>query len=134
VITSAVVRSVRQNGKEVIIKVETGGQRRELRAEKLIVATGRRQNSDNICIEKAGVELGKEGQIRVNEFLRTNVPHIFAGGDVIGPEVDSQMAPVGSQDGGIAAHNAFTDARPRRIGHRVIPRTIFTDPQIATLA
>jgi len=57
VITSGVVRSVRQNGKEVIIKVETGSQRRELRAEKLIVATGRRQNSDNICIEKAGVEL-----------------------------------------------------------------------------
>jgi mercuric reductase len=134
VITSAVVRSVRQNGKEVIIKVETGGQRRELRAEKLIVATGRRQNSDNIGIEKAGVELGKEGQIRVDEFLRTNVPHIFAGGDVIGHEVDSQMAtPVGSQDGGIAAHNAFTDAKPRRVGHRVIPRTIFTDPQIATV-
>jgi mercuric reductase len=125
---------VRQNGKEVIIKVETGSQRRELRAEKLIVATGRRQNSDNICIEKAGVELGKEGQIRVDEFLRTNVPHIFAGGDVIGHEVDSQMAtPVGSQDGGIVAHNAFTDAKPRRIGHRVIPRTIFTDPQIATV-
>jgi mercuric reductase len=134
VITSAVVRSVRQNGKEVIIKVETGSQRRELRAEKLIVATGRRQNSDNIGIEKAGVELGKEGQIRVDEFLRTNVPHIFAGGDVIGHEVDSQMAtPVGSQDGGIAAHNAFTDAKPRRVGHRVIPRTIFTDPQIATV-
>ena len=49
VITSAVVRSVRQAGKEVIIKVEDGNQRRELRAEKLIVATGRRPNSDKIA-------------------------------------------------------------------------------------
>src|SRR5260370_39591277 len=73
VITSAVVRSVRQDGKAVIIEVETRNQRGELRAEKLIVATGRRPNSDKIAIERAGVELAKEGHIRVDEFLRTNV-------------------------------------------------------------
>ncbi len=134
IITSAVVHSVRQDGKEVIVNIETGDQRRELRAEKLIVATGRRPNSDRIAIEKAGVELGNEGQVRVDAFLRTNVPHIFAGGDVIGREVGSLMAtPVGSQDGGIIAHNAFADGEPRRVNHRVIPRTIFTDPQVATV-
>jgi len=134
VITSAVVRSVRQDEKEVIVKIETATQKRELRAEKLLVAAGRRPNSDRIAIEKAGVELGNEGQVRVDEFLRTNVPHIFAGGDVIGREVGSQMAtPVGSQDGGITAHNAFADGEPRRVNHRVIPRTIFTDPQVATV-
>jgi mercuric reductase len=134
VVTSVVVRSVRQDGKQVIVKIETGTQRRELRAEKLLVATGRRPNSDRIAIEKTRVELGNEGQIRVDQFLRTNVPRIFAGGDVIGPEVDSQMAtPVGSQDGGIIAHNAFADGEPRRVSHRVIPRAIFTNPQIATV-
>jgi mercuric reductase len=134
VITSAVVRSVRQDGKEVIVNIETGDQRRELRAEKLIVATGRRPNSDRIAIEKAGVELGNEGQVRVDEFLHTNVPHIFAGGDVIGREVGGQMAtPVGSQGGGIIAHNAFADGELRRVRHSIIPRTIFTDPQIATV-
>jgi mercuric reductase len=40
---------------------------------------------------------------------------------------------VGSQDGGIIAHNAFGDGEPRRVNHRVIPRTIFTDPQVATV-
>jgi mercuric reductase len=134
VITGAAVHSVRQNGTEVIVDVETGNQMRELRAEKLLVATSRRPNSDQIAIQKAGVELGNEGQVRVDEFLRTNVFHIFAGGDVIGREVGSQMAtPVGSQDGGIAAHNAFADGEPHRVNHRVIPRTIFTDPQIATV-
>src|SRR5258708_24531470 len=108
----------------VTVNVETGGQTRELRAQKLLLATGRRPNSDNIAIEKAGVELGKEGQVRVDEFLRTNVPHIFAGGDVIGREVGSQMAtPVGSQDGGIAGRNAFTDGPLRLLSHRNIPRT-----------
>lgn len=128
------MRSVRQDGKEAIVNIETGDQRRELRAEKLILATGRHPNSDRIDIERAGVELGNEGQVRVDEFLRTNVPHIFAGGDVIGREVGSQMAtPVGSQDGGIIAHNAFADGESRRVNHRVIPRTIFTDPQVATV-
>jgi mercuric reductase len=134
IIAGAVTRWVRQDAKAVTVSVETGGQMRELHAEKLLVATGRRPNSDNIAIEKAGVEVGKEGQVRVDEFLRTNVPHIFAGGDVIGREVGSQMAtPVGSQDGGIAVHNAFTDAELRRVRHRIIPRTIFTDPQMATV-
>ena len=117
--TSAATRSVRQDGTEVIVDVETGNRTRQLHAEKLLVATGRRPNSDRMAIEKAGVELGNEGQIRVDEFLRTNIPHIFAGGDVIGRDNGSQMAtPVGSQDGGLAAHNAFADREPRRVNHR----------------
>jgi mercuric reductase len=134
VITGASTRSVRQNGTEVVADVLTSSQIGELRADKLLVATSRHPNSDHIAIEKAGVELGKEGQVRVDEFLRTNVSHIFAGGDIIGREVGSQMAtPVGSQDGGIAAHNALADGELRPVNHRVIPRTIFTDPQIATV-
>src|SRR5262249_25552723 len=124
VITGAAARSVRQDGTEVIVDIKTGSQMRELRAEQLLVATSRRPNSDQIAIEKAGVKLGNEGQVRVDEFLRTNVSHIFSGGDVIGREVGNQMAtPVGSQDGGIAAHNAFADGELRRVNHRVIPRT-----------
>jgi mercuric reductase len=87
-----------------------------------------------IGIEKTGVKLGKEAQILVDEFLRTSVPHIFAAGDVIGHELGNQLAtPVGSQDGGIAAENAFADGPLRPIDHRVVPRSIFTDPQIATV-
>ena len=70
VITSAATRSVRREGTKIIVDVETGNLRRQLRAEKLLVATGRRPNSDRIAIEKAGVELGSEGQVRVDEFLR----------------------------------------------------------------
>jgi pyruvate/2-oxoglutarate dehydrogenase complex dihydrolipoamide dehydrogenase (E3) component len=69
-----------------------------------------------------------------NEYLQTNIPHIYAAGDVIGGEQDSQMAtPVGSQDGGIAAHNALSGEPPRLVNHRVIPRVIFTDPQVAVV-
>ena len=131
--TNASVRSVKQDRDQMFVRAVVGGKTRELRAEKLLVATGRRPNSDKIDIEKSGVEVGKHGEVCVDQFLRTNVSHIFAGGDVIGRETGSQMAtPVGSHDGGIAAHNAFSDEL-RTVDHRVIPRTIFTDPQIATV-
>jgi mercuric reductase len=91
-------------------------------------------NSDRIMVEKASVAVGKQGQIIVDEYLQTNVPHIFAAGDVIGSEHGSQMAtPVGSHDGGIAALNALANDGLRAVDHRVIPRTIFTDPQIAVV-
>ena len=131
--TNASVRSVKQDRDQMFVRAVVRGKTRELRAEKLLVATGRRPNSDKIDIEKSGVEVGKHGEVCVDQFLRTNVSHVFAGGDVIGRETGSQMAtPVGSHDGGIAAHNAFSDEL-RTVDHRVIPRTIFTDPQIATV-
>jgi len=133
-LTKVAVRSVRQNREETIISADVDGKARELRAAKLLVATSRRPNSDKIDIAKSGVEVGKHGEVRVDEFLRTNIPHIFAAGDVVGRETGSQMAtPVGSHDGGVAAHNAFSNGQPWRVDHRVIPRTIFTDPQIATV-
>ncbi len=134
VVTGAAVRSVRKDGESVAAAVETAEGLEKHRAARILVATGRRPNSDRIGLEKAGVSVGQNGQVIVDRSLRTNVPHIFAAGDVIGPETDSQMAtPVGSQDGGIAAHNALSTDQPRAVDHRVIPRTIFTDPQIAVV-
>jgi mercuric reductase len=62
------------------------------------------------------------------------VAHIWAAGDVIGRETESQMAtPVGAHDGNIAAHNALSGEPLRQVDHTVIPRTIFTDPQVAVV-
>lgn len=134
VVTDATVRAVRVEGNEVIATVEIGNNSREFRAEKLLVATGRRPNTDHIAIGKAGVAVGKQGQIIIDDYLRTNVSHIFAAGDVVGSEQGSQMAtPAGSHDGGIAALNALSNKELQSVNHRIIPRTIFTDPQIAVV-
>lgn len=135
VVTHATIRSVRGDESEVIATVQVGDETQEIRAEKLLITIGRRPNTDRLAVEKSGVAVGQQGQIQVDEFLKTNVPHIFAAGDVIGAEHGSQMAtPVGSQDGGKAAHNALSCyEEPRPVNHRVIPRTIFTDPQIAVV-
>jgi mercuric reductase len=134
VVSNTSVQSVRQEGGQIVATVLVGGQERQFKAERLFIATGRRPNADNISIERSGAKLGGRGEVVVNQHLQTNVPHIFAAGDVIGSQVGSQMAtPVGSQDGGIAARNALSEGPMRAINHRVIPRVIFTDPQVATV-
>jgi mercuric reductase len=98
-------------------------------ATHLLVATGRRPNSDYLSLEAAGVSTDGRGFIRVDEYLRTNVAHIWAAGDVI----DGQMAtPVGAHDGAIVAQNAFANAN-RRTDRTIIPRAIFTDPQVGVV-
>lgn len=132
VVTQAKIRRARQGNGRSVVTASVNGREGEFRSERLLVATGRRPNSDQIAIERAGVRTNGNGEVIVDENLRTNVPHIFAAGDVIGRGTKSQMAtPVGSHDGGIAAHNALSEDEPLRVNHRVIPRAIFTDPQVS---
>lgn len=110
-----------------------GGEQR-FSAEKLLVATGRVPNTEALGLVEAGVALDRTGAVRVDRTLRTSVPHIWAAGDVIGRETESQMAtPVGAHDGKIVAHNAFSGEPLREVDHTVIPRVIFTDPQVAVV-
>lgn len=131
VLTNASIESVRIEGDGIAADVSVGKGRRVVRAQKLLVATGRRPNSDQIGLDSAGVTVNGRGEVEVDAFMRTNVPHIFAAGDVIGRLHDSQMAtPIGARQGGTAARNAFASDDLKTFDGRVIPRAIFTDPQI----
>jgi mercuric reductase len=134
IITGAQARSVRREGDGVALAVRLHGSSRTFTAEKLLVATSRRPNTADIGLERVGVALDGAGVVHVDQHLRTSVSHIWAAGDVIGRETESQMAtPVGAHDGKIAAHNALSGESLREVDHTVIPRTIFTDPQVAVV-
>ena len=134
IITKAQIRNVRRESEGVTLVVQKHGSEHTFTAERLLVATGRRPNSQEIGLERAGVAVDAAGAVRVDQHLRTNVAHIWAAGDVIGRETESQMAtPVGAHDGNIAAHNALSGELLRQVDHTVIPRTIFTDPQVAVV-
>jgi mercuric reductase len=132
--TRAEVVRVSGDAREVSVTARVNGQEREFRAARLLIATGRKPNTKDVGLEAAGVELTPEGAVKVDAELRTSVPHIFAAGDSIGTQHGNQLAtPVGAHDGAIVAQNAFaeeTGQSPRKVDHRVIPRTIFADPQI----
>jgi mercuric reductase len=134
IVTGAQIRTVGRGGDGVTLVMQRHGSSRTLTAEKLLVATGRRPNTDALGLERVGVAIDFAGAVRVDRTMRTTVSHIWAAGDVIGRETESQTAtPVGAHDGKIAAHNALSGEPPRQIDHTVIPRTIFTDPQVAVV-
>lgn len=133
ILTHAEVRQVTGDMSGVHITAEVRGQPQDVRAARLLVATGRRPNTANLGLERVGVRRGARGAVAVDSYLRTSVPNIWAAGDAIGGETESQMAtPVGAHDGGIVASNALAGAQ-RPVDHRVIPRAIFTDPQVAVV-
>jgi len=134
VVTEAqVVRVSQKSDDEVEVVARVGGMDQSLKSQKLLVATGREPNADNVGLDKAGAQLDKRGFVKVNDELQTNVPNIWAAGDVIDNQTGSQLAtPVGAHDGVIAAKNALASAH-QKVDHRVIPRTIFTDPQVAVV-
>ena len=132
-VTEVQVQRVFQEDDETVVVGRRGGAEQRFRAERLLVATGRIPNTDKIGVEKVRVELDERGFVRVSDELQTNIPYVWAAGDVIGGHTGSQLAtPVGAHDGGIAAVNALNGER-RKVNHAVVPRTIFTDPQVAVV-
>lgn len=133
VVEGARVERVSGDGRSVRLAVETDRRNRVVRGDRLIVATGRRPNTDDLDLEAAGVATDEAGFVRVDPELRTSQPGIWAAGDVIGRQHGSQMAtPVGARQGRIVAENAVAAAR-RRFDRTVVPRAVFTDPPIGTV-
>jgi mercury(II) reductase len=100
------------------------------RAERLLVATGRKPRTEGLELEAAGVGLGPRGEIRVNEYLRSSNPHIFAAGDAAGLP---QFVYVAAQSGRIAARNALGVGEGEALELQSVPRVTFTDPALATV-
>ncbi|MDE0308536.1 MAG: FAD-dependent oxidoreductase [Acidiferrobacterales bacterium] len=95
----------------------------------LLIAVGRRARVKGFGLEELGIDLSDHGTIEVNEFLETNIPNIYAIGDVAGPY---QFTHFGSYQATSAASNALL--RPffrRRIDYSVIPWATFTEPEVA---
>jgi dihydrolipoamide dehydrogenase len=93
--------------------------------EKVLVSVGRGFNSKGIGLETVGVQVGSRGEIVVNGRMETNMPGIYAIGDVVGK---AMLAHVASAQGKVAVENIL--GHPREIDYRVVPAGIFTLPEI----
>lgn len=113
------------NGKRLILQKEEGGQS-ELVVDEILVAIGRAPALEALDLAVAGVETTEKG-VKVDENLRTTVPHIWAAGDIA---CKYQFTHVASNQGKRAALNAF-DAQTQPFDDKVIPWGIYTYPSIA---
>jgi glutathione reductase (NADPH) len=102
-------------------------------ADQILFAIGRSPNVSGLGLEKAGVALGADGAIAVDADSRTNVPHIFAVGDVTERVT---LTPVAIREGHAVADLLFGEkagVKPWRVDHGLIPTAIFTTPEMGTV-
>ncbi|MBS0474325.1 MAG: mercury(II) reductase [Proteobacteria bacterium] len=98
-------------------------------AEQVLIATGRRPNSDGMELEAHGIALDKRGGIVVDDHLESSIPGIYAAGDVTGRDQFVYMAAYGAR---LAARNAVSGNRDR-YDNSAMPVVVFTDPQVASV-
>jgi len=120
--TSTIVTEI--SGKKVIFENKDG--RSEVEAEKLLLSVGRKANTAGIGIEELGVELTANGGVKIDEKCRTNIPNIYAAGDITG---FSQLAHTASREAIVAVNNML--GKTERMRYNAVPSVVYSNPEIA---
>jgi pyruvate/2-oxoglutarate dehydrogenase complex dihydrolipoamide dehydrogenase (E3) component len=118
--------SVKTSRGNVALEVESPSGAATLSGTHLLVATGRRPNTDDLGLEKAGVEIDARGYIKVNSRLETNVPGIWALGDVKGGPAFTHISYNDYQ----IIYGNLIEGKRLSIQHRYVPYAVFTDQQL----
>ena len=100
-----------------------------IECDQIMLAIGRQPNTDMLHVEKAGVQLGKRGEIKVDDYSRTSAPHIWAIGDVTDRV---QLTPVALHEAMCFVETVFKN-NPTAPDHVHVPSAVFTTPELATI-
>ena len=129
IITESKVENISQEDDELKVQFTTGEKEKEINADKVLMAVGRDPYYEGLGIKNIGIELDDNNRgIKVNEKMETNIPNIYAIGDVTDKV---QLAHVASHQGMIAVKNIFNENI--KMNYDVVPSAIFTDPEIANV-
>lgn len=123
---SEVQKVTGRSGEGVTVLVRSGANERTLQGSDILVAAGRTPNTDQLNLDRAGVEVDARGYIRVNDRLQTTAPDVWATGESAG---SPQFTHAGEDDFRVVLDNLNGGSRTTR--GRVIPYVLFTDPELA---
>jgi dihydrolipoamide dehydrogenase len=129
VVTGAKISGAKVAKGAVSMTVEAGGQKRTLEVERVLVATGRSPNVEEIGLKEAGVQLTERGFVKINERLETSAAGIYAIGDVAGPPM---LAHKGSREGHVLAE-LLAGHKPHLVNYRNIPNATYCHPEVASI-
>ncbi len=123
--------AARRDGAEVVLDTEDeAGGRRELRADELLVATGRIPNGDRLDVAAGGISTNTAGYVVTDDQLRTSAEGVWALGDVANPV---QLKHVANHEARVVRHNLSHPDDPARVDHRFVPHAVFGHPQVASV-
>jgi dihydrolipoamide dehydrogenase len=113
-------------GKQIKVTTEKDGQQKEEMYDRVLVSVGRVPNADDLGLENAGIERDEKGFIKINTHQQTNVPGVYAIGDIAGGVMLAHKA---SREARIAVENIIGESTT--FEGVVIPAVVFTDPEVA---
>ena len=128
VLTNHRVSSLAIKGNKVEAEIETDGESKTLQAEQALIAIGVKPNSGALGLEEIGVRLSEKGMVEIDDRMATNIPGIFAIGDVTGKLM---LAHVGSAQGIVCAEN-IAGQDTITLDYEMLPKVTFSQPQVAS--
>ncbi len=130
VLAGTKVEAIDDSGDKVKVTVSPakGGESRVLEADKVMQAIGFAPRSEGYGLENAGVEVAQRGAITIDDYMRTNVPHIYAIGDCTGKLLLAHTA----EAQGVIAAETIAGAETMTIDYDMIPRATYCQPQIGS--
>ena len=129
VLTGAKISGAKVAKGGVAMTVDAGGQKRTLDVERVLVATGRAPNVEEIGLKEAGVQLTERGFVKINERMETTAAGIYAIGDVAGPPM---LAHKGSREGHVLAE-LLAGHKPHLVNYGNVPNATYCHPEVASI-
>jgi pyruvate/2-oxoglutarate dehydrogenase complex dihydrolipoamide dehydrogenase (E3) component len=131
IVTHAHVEKITRRGEERVFALRGD---EEIACDAILVAAGRKSNVGGLNLDGVGVHCDEGGRLKTNAHLQTNVPHVWAAGDVTS---EYKFTHVASYEGAVVASNAVSALRGDSpccpADYRVIPRVTYTDPEVASV-
>jgi len=115
------------SGASVTFEPSAGGAAETVTPDVVLICIGRRPYTANLGLEAAGVKLGERGKVAVNKHFQTNVPNIFAIGDI----VDGPMLAHKAEDEGVMVVESIVTGVPPHIDYNNVPSVVYTHPEVA---
>lgn len=126
--TGTKVTGAKPGKKNVLVEIEKDGATETLDADRVLVAVGRKPSLPGVDAAALGLALGPKGEIKVDAQMRTNLPHVYAIGDVVGGML---LAHKGEEEGVVAAE--VIAGKPAHMHYGAIPAVVYTWPEIASV-
>ena len=130
VMLNAKLSRVHRKGNEILMDMSKDGRTEALTTDALLIATGRVPNTDILDVASTGVEVDQGGFVKTNEYLETNVPGIWALGDIVGKYLLKHSA---NLEAAHVGHNAFNSDNQVAVDYHAMPHAIFASPQVGSV-
>jgi dihydrolipoamide dehydrogenase len=129
VLTGAKISNVKVAKDSVSMTIESGGEKRDVKADVVLVAAGRAPNVEDIGLKEQGVQLTERGFIKISEVMETSVKGLYAIGDVAGPPM---LAHKGEREGVVVAE-VIAGQHPHLFDYTNIPGATYCHPEVASV-